>query len=107
MIRGQTTLTLKHIIGLIVLIISGVTLIFVWFIFSDSISANTETCKLSILSRATLPAGASYIPLKCSTNKFCLVESKIDTCSSFAGEKDFDKIKIEGKNDLEKAEFIS
>jgi hypothetical protein len=68
-----------------------------------------ESCRLSVLSRGSLPVGsADYVPLKCSTKKICIYNDGFDkTCANFIGEKNIIYIKvpddkIEAKKIIEK-----
>ena len=69
---------------------------------------NRDVCHLSVIARASAPAGSAWIPLKCTTEKVCVSESgKDDACSDkqFAGEKEIRGVKLEG-SDEEKAKII-
>jgi len=83
-------------IGKIILTIAGfvIMLVFLLIILDLQGTATRETCRLSVLARATAPDIAQRLaPLKCTTEKLCL--SSGDKCTpEFLGEKDVKKIKL-------------
>lgn len=102
-------------IVLIVIAIAGFAIILVVmynvFMVQD---VDEETCRLSVLSRATLAAGGAatgtvqnYIPLKCSSQKICFVDdtsggsgTKSDNCMiNFGRDKGMQIISLKGTND--------
>ena len=89
--RGMTAST---VIGLILAVSALAILVVVYFTVYGNFNNYTkdEICHQSIITRATVPAGASYVPLKCATKKICLTTDK--DCSEFATEKKPTKIKI-------------
>jgi len=105
--RGE--LTSSQIIT-IVLAIAGFMVVLIFFVrvYQDGGQEETELCRFSVLTRATSPIGSlqSSIPLKCTTQKYCISESgKKDACSQFAGEDNIRSVKLKG-SDEEKARKI-
>lgn len=67
-----------------------------------------ETCKLSVLTRATLPGGYGVkegVPLKCTTKKICITDSLFGKCEQFVGRDNVEKVILRG-SDVEKAREI-
>lgn len=57
-----------------------------------------ETCKFSVLSRATVPdLVQARVPLKCTTGKICISEG--DDCPQFIGEKNVERVSVSGSDD--------
>ena len=127
--RGELTST--QIVSIILVIIGlAIGLMFFFGIFKNESLTDRELCKLSILSRATLPSVASQaVPLSCFTEKICItldkpfVEdvkdalslsgsaigfSKKSECEQFAGEENVRtvKLKIDGSIKDEKSREI-
>lgn len=103
--RGQLSSTQ---IILMVLAIFGfvAVLVIMGKIFLGGHSKN-EVCRLSVLTRATVPSSAQgYVPLKCTTDKICITADTSQQCrDKFGGEKDITIIKVSGK-DKDKAATI-
>lgn len=80
----------------------GILLFFLFYAFSgtDSFSSR-ESCKLSVLTRATIPnAAQSQIPLKCTTEKICLsADGGKGACYQFAGQQNIRAVKLRGTID--------
>lgn len=81
-----------------VLIGLAIVLFFLGEVFSGSDSAaNSELCRLSILTRATSPDPLqAAVPLKCTTGKICFTSGLAGKCTQFAGEKDVTRIHLKG-----------
>lgn len=81
--KGELTSTQ---IIMLVLAIAGFIIILLFLLFLKDIYNQTdvETCRLSVLSRATVPeATQQAIPLKCTTLKYCLTTTGQD-CLQFS-----------------------
>ena len=94
-------LTSFQIIGFILVIASfAILLLVVYPLFSGS-DGSDEVCKLSVLTRATVPeATQGYIPLKCQTDKICLSDGTGDgKCGDYFAEGEADKIKLDKNSD--------
>lgn len=105
--KGEITTTQ---IALVVLAIIGFVIV-LYFLFSIDIEGLTkdDTCRLSVLVRATLPSAAqSVIPLKCTTKKICITNSLVGGgCrEQFAGEEDIEIVRLTGKSVGEKRRMI-
>ncbi|MBS3089233.1 hypothetical protein J4402_05705 [Candidatus Pacearchaeota archaeon] len=90
--RGD--MTAPAIITLVLAITAfGILLIVLIYIASDFKNySSDEVCRLAVLTRATAPSGASYVPLKCTTKKICITNDK--NCAEFAAEKNPEEKKI-------------
>lgn len=80
-------------------------------IFKDDSLTNRDLCRLSVLSRATVPsAGQQFVPLNCQTEKICLtVDGDNNDCKQFAGERNVRKVELKvdgGLNDAKAVENI-
>ncbi len=74
----------------LILIIAAFLIILAFLVrnlyFSELIT--DETCKLSVITRATAPKSVQHtVPLKCQTKKICLTSGKGKCEEAFAGEK--------------------
>lgn len=88
------------------LVIAGILLVglALYSMFEFSGESPTEVCRLSVLTRATVPADVQpYMPLKCSTKKICFTEG--ESCKEFNGEKNVMTVKLKGSA-REKAQII-
>ncbi len=84
----------SYFLIVIILAIAGF-LIALYFLVSSDYNTQTEICKLSVLSRATTPAGGkNWMPLKCYTTKYCLTKSMFGKCEEFAGEENIERITL-------------
>ncbi len=92
--RGE--LSSAQIIGLVLAIVGFViVLILLTSLDFNSYSAE-ETCKLSVLTRATLPSNFNQlVPLKCTTKKICITDSVVGgKCEKFSGEENVESVKL-------------
>lgn len=108
--RGELTSTqiVTIILALVGFALVGLAL---YSIFEDDSLTNRDICRLSILSRATVPAlGQQLVPLNCQTEKICItVDGKNNDCKQFAGEKNVRKVEVKvdgGLNDARAIETI-
>lgn len=110
---AQLTTIILAIIGFI---LAGLVL---YNVFEDESLTNRDLCRLSVLSRATVPtAGQQFVPLNCQTEKICITTEgggflgfggKNNSCKQFAGEKNIRtvEVKVDGSiNDLKAVETI-
>lgn len=103
MSRGEISST-QVVIIVIALVGFLILLGFLRLAFGDSNQlSERETCRLSVLTRATAPTQAqSSIPLKCTTSKICLTSTGgSDSCPEFAGQSGVSVIKISGDDDAQ------
>ncbi len=95
------------IVGIVLIVIALFILLF--FLFRSDVLgfAEDKACKLSVLTRATVPAvGKNEVPLKCSAKKICLTSALFGgKCEQFAGEKVDDSVKLSGDAE-KKADII-
>lgn len=108
--RGELTSTqiVTIILSLVGFALVGFAL---YSIFEDDSLQNRDLCRLSILSRATVPAlGQQFVPLNCQTEKICItVDGKNNSCKQFAGEKNIRTVELKvngGVNDARAIETI-
>jgi len=112
--RKRGELTSAEIIG-IVLLLAGLAIILAFIYgFKDSVTADDDVCKLSVVGRATasgfIGGGQQAIPLKCTTKKICLTNSIFGgSCSQFTGEKDVQTVRLSGgpEQQVQQIESIS
>jgi hypothetical protein len=101
--RGMSSTVIAFII---LIIATAILLIFIFFIYPLlRATSDKETCHLSILERHSfnlgpVEAGRSSIPLKCKTEKICLVSSLNSECIDFYGEDKVNKIVVKDKNEI-------
>lgn len=108
--KGELTSTqiVTIILALVGFALVGLAL---YSIFEDDSLQNRDLCRLSILSRATVPAlGQQLVPLNCQTEKICItVDGKNNSCKQFAGEKNVRTVELKvngGVNDAKAVETI-
>ncbi len=92
--RGDGGLTARQFIIILISLLGFVLVLalLVQLYFLNDIS-DYEICHTSVISRATTPqAGSQYVPLKCSTKKYCLTSDK--DCNQFIGESKVTKLNI-------------
>lgn len=105
--KGELTST--QIVTLILAIIGFVLVgLGLYTIFEDDSLTNRDLCRLSILSRATVPtAGQQFVPLNCQTEKICItvddgaflgLGGKNNSCKQFTGEKNVRNVELKIKN---------
>ncbi|MGV8131375.1 MAG: hypothetical protein ACP5N7_04735 [Candidatus Pacearchaeota archaeon] len=77
-------------------------------IFKDDSLTNRDLCRLSVLSRATVPsAGQQFVPLNCQTEKICLtVKGDNNDCKQFAGEKNVRNVELKVDGSLNDAKAV-
>lgn len=106
MVFRKGELTSSQIIA-IVLGVGGfiIVLLFVALLYDTNNPVDTETCKFSIVSRATAPSIVqASIPLKCTTGKMCLTTQRTSSCKEFIGEKS-DKVLLTGSSIEQQAQI--
>jgi hypothetical protein len=103
--KGEITST--QIIALILAIIGfAVVLILLWSLEFQNYS-DEEVCRLSVLSRATVPESAKgIVPLKCTTGKICITDGKGKCSEEFLNEKNVQIVKIPENNPTEAARIL-
>jgi hypothetical protein len=103
--KGEITST--QIIALILAIIGfAVVLILLWSLEFQNYS-DEEVCRLSVLSRATVPESAKgIVPLKCTTGKICITDGKGKCAEEFLDEKNVKIVKIPENNPTEAARIL-
>jgi len=89
----QLILIVLGIIGLIV----GLAAIYLLDLRGE---ADDKACRMSVLARSgvssVLPtATQGFIPLRCTTDKICITDSKKNQCSQFAGEEGVKYVEID------------
>ncbi len=101
--KGELTSTqvVTIILAIIGFVLVGLGL---YTIFEDDTLTNRDLCRLSILSRATVPsAGQQFVPLNCQTEKICITVDdgaifgfggKDTSCKQFAGEKNIRTVEV-------------
>ncbi|MEK6894616.1 MAG: hypothetical protein AABX10_04085 [Nanoarchaeota archaeon] len=101
--KGELTSTqvITIILAIIGFVLVGLGL---YTIFEDDSLTNRDLCRLSILSRATVPsAGQQFVPLNCQTEKVCITVDdgailgfggKDTSCKQFAGEKNIRTVEV-------------
>ncbi len=105
----SSTALVTIILAVVGFILVGLAL---YNIFKDDSLTNRDLCRLSVLSRATVPsAGQQFVPLNCQTEKICLTikGENNNGCKQFAGEKNVRnvEVKIDGSlNDAKAVETI-
>lgn len=73
----------------IILAIGGLIIIGLFFaaFYGEKDLIGREACHLSVLKRATIPAGGTLSPLDCTTEKICISKSgDQNACNQFSGE---------------------
>jgi hypothetical protein len=100
----------KEIIAMVLAILGFVIVLFLLASLELDEFSEDEVCKLSVLSRGTLPdATKNNVPLKCQTGKICITTGGIlgfgGECEQFIGE-DVVKVKIPKDNAEEAARII-
>jgi len=100
MYQKKGELTSATLIPLIILVVGFIVLLFFLVTILDlGFQSKQEVCKLSVLTRASLPeSGQSLAPLKCETQKFCL-NTGGDECPQFAGFSDVESIRLPSKTE--------
>lgn len=101
------------LISIIIAIVALAISLYFVSTLGGQLSGESDTCKLSILTRATAPSAAqSLVPLKCTTGKICITSDSLlnslgdrDSCDQFIGEKGVTTIRLTG-NTIEKEEKI-
>lgn len=101
--KGELTSTqvVTIILAILGFVLVGLGL---YTIFEDDTLTNRDLCRLSILSRATVPsAGLQFVPLNCQTEKICITVDdgailgfggKDTSCKQFAGEKNIRTVEV-------------
>ena len=101
-------ISVKFLIGIVILVISFAVILLFWSSFNWSGSIDKEACHQSVIYRATfntdiLEPGRENIPLKCKTEKLCLTASG-DKCEAILGEASknnpITKVSIDDKKEV-------
>ncbi len=103
--RGE--LTSSQIIGIVLAV--GVLIIIALFygsFFNEGSLLDKERCHLSVLKRASLPAGEGLTPLDCTTQKTCIISKSGEKCKQFAGEESIIPVKINLDNPEDAATIV-
>ncbi|MFH1425145.1 MAG: hypothetical protein ABIG28_00230 [archaeon] len=103
--RGELT---SFQIVVTILAIAGFVIVLITILIVVDIEGQSEDeiCKLSVLTRATVPEEAQQLaPLKCHTKKVCLTLGDND-CPQFLGEKNVDYITLSKTRTPESVEKI-
>ncbi len=91
---------------MIILAVAGfaIAMLFLFGIFKNQDLTERELCRLSVLSRATVPGVAQQaVPLNCFTEKVCItvddgsvlgIGGKDNSCKQFAGEKNVRTVEV-------------
>jgi len=96
----QVVMTILAILGLVIAL-------FFWYSFKDVVDPTDDTCKLSVLTRATAPNNLQgFVPLKCTTKKICITGKSANECTQFIGEESVGVVKLSEGSDLQKAKKI-
>ena len=124
--KGELTST--QLATLVIVIVGfAIAVIFLWSVFGNKDLTERDVCRLSILSRATVPGVVQQeVPLSCFTEKICItkkksfiekakatfslsgsaVNSKNGDCEQFSGENNVRDVKIDLTNTLKASEEI-
>ncbi len=100
------------LISMIILIVSLAILVLVFIQFNNSVSAQREACRTSVILRGTIPdvdptGGTNIkdaISLNCYTKKVCVSAFSKGTCSNFG--KDFETVKVSGNLEEKKKQIL-
>lgn len=115
----------------IILVVMGfiIAALFLWSFFGENDLNERELCRLSVLSRATVPGVAEQaVPLNCFTEKVCItvdksfveevkdkfnidaaavgISNKVSDCKQFAGEENVRNVEVNLNNPIKAAEII-
>lgn len=102
--RGE--ISSGEIVGIILAIAALLIALVFLGLFKDTVDADDEACRLSVLARATTPSSVQQaVPLKCVTDKICISDNG-EKCDEFIGEKNVEDIKLSGTPE-EKAQQIA
>jgi hypothetical protein len=98
--RGELTST-QIILTILAIAAFVIVLIFVLSILNIQEQSQDEICKLSVLTRATVPDETQQLaPLNCHTKKTCLTLGDND-CPQFTGEKNVKYVKVSSARQIE------
>jgi hypothetical protein len=105
-------MTITQTLTTILLILGFAILLFIFYKVYSSVSIDDETCRQSVILRASAgyiaPSIAEglardSVSLKCRTSKICITSGFFGgSCSEFIGEKGVTKIKVKDLNQLQK-----
>jgi len=106
--KNKKAIAAGSVVGIILLILGFAIILFVYYQISWSGLVDREVCHESVVLRATMPniAGMkNLVPLKCATQKMCVTSGFIGgNCEkSFSDEDKIVKIKVDNKEQIEKA----
>lgn len=94
----------SQIILTVLAILSLVIALLFWYVFRDTTNVSDDTCKLSVLTRATAADKLSVAtPLKCTTHKICITSGSASNCPQFLGESDVEVVFLTGKDSYSNA----
>jgi len=104
--RGDVEI--QYIVSLVIAIVGFMVVLLLLLSLNFENSSDDQVCRLSILSRATLPSsGQGLVPLKCTTKKICITYGSSGKCDQFAGEKGITYVRLSKSKDIDsKAEII-
>jgi hypothetical protein len=93
--RGD--ISVGWIIGIILLLVGFVILLFIYYQFNFQSTTTTDVCHTSVILRGSSPSlTQSYFPLKCQTQKICIVSKSFSgSCEEFKNEKGIIYEKVE------------
>jgi len=98
--RGELTST-QIILTILAIAAFVIVLIFVLAVLNINEQSADEACKLSVLTRATVPDEAQQLaPLNCHTKKTCLTLGD-NNCPQFTGEKNVKYVKVSSAEQIE------
>ena len=101
---GKKGITIKFLIGLIILVLGFAILLFFYFQLGWTGRVDKEVCHQSVIYRATLPTFANakeYVPLKCKTEKICITSGLLGgSCEEFKNSKGVVKVKVSNLEEL-------
>ena len=102
-------ISLNFLAGLIVSIVGFSLLLFVYFQIASGGEIDRQVCHESVILRATVPLGESFVPLKCNTAKIC-ISGKLfgkGECEEFKNEKSVTTIRVgDNADSLNKIEKV-
>lgn len=107
----KAEMTITQTLTTILLILGFVILLFIFYRIYSTVNIDRETCRESVVFRATAAylapsvltgSARTAVPLKCKTSKICLTAGFGGTCDEFIGEKGVTTVKIKDITQLQK-----
>jgi hypothetical protein len=105
----KSEISMGFVVSMIVLVLGFIVLMIFFYNIGGTGTLSKDVCHTSVVFRATLPTMTQdYIPLKCQTEKICIVGSNslIDfskkSCSDFQGEQGINTVKVKNVQQIEK-----